>query len=317
MVKRLLRIVALTALLILVDVSAAQGDAPPDSAYIKGLVGHAQKHSISCEARSAADLATFWGIRIGENEFLEALPRANNPEQGFVGNPNDTWGHLPPHGYGVHAGPVADTLRGYGLQAIALNNLSWDDLRLQVSAGNPVIVWVIGTMWGGSSEHYTAPDGSTSLVAAFEHTMILTGYNQDTVQVVDAYSGQYQTYWLSTFLNSWAVLGNMAVFASLSTDGQLPAPAESNTESYIVEPGDYLTALARRFGTSWEQLAQENSISYPFSIQPGQALKVPGGVNQPAEPEQAQPARTYKVVNFNIRIPMVQRDNRLSVQPPE
>ena len=54
--------------------------------------------------------------------------------------------------------------------------------------------------------------------------MILTGYNQDTVQVVDAYSGQYQTYSLSTFLNSWAVLGNMAVFASLEADSRTLLP---------------------------------------------------------------------------------------------
>ena len=160
MLKRLLRIVALATLLIMVDVSAAQGDDLPDSAYITGLVGHAQKHSISCEARSAADLATFWGIRIGENEFLQALPRADNPEQGFVGNPNDNWGHVPPDGYGVHAGPVADTLRSYGLQATALNNLSWDDLRTQVSAGNPVIVWVIGQCGVGQPSIIQPPMGA-------------------------------------------------------------------------------------------------------------------------------------------------------------
>ena len=317
MLKRLLRIVALATLLIMVDVSAAQGDDLPDSAYITGLVGHAQKHSISCEARSAADLATFWGIRIGENEFLQALPRADNPEQGFVGNPNDNWGHVPPDGYGVHAGPVADTLRSYGLQATALNNLSWDDLRTQVSAGNPVIVWVIGAMWGGTAEHYSAPDGSTSLVAAFEHTMILTGYNQDTVQVVDAYSGQYQTYLLSSFLNSWAVLGDMAVFASLEDDMQNAAPADIYTENYTVQPGDYLTALARQFGTSWEKLAELNSIGYPFTIQPGQALQVPGGSAHASALEVVQPAQTSKVVNFNVRMPFVQRDNRLSTLPPE
>ena len=144
MLKRLFRIVALATLLILVDVSTAQGDDLPDSAYISGVNGHAQKHSLSCEARSAADLATFWGIRIGENEFLEALPRSDNPENGFVGNPNDAWGNIPPHGYGVHAGPVADTLRHYGLQARRYNNLSWDDLRAEINAGHPVIVWVIG-----------------------------------------------------------------------------------------------------------------------------------------------------------------------------
>lgn len=311
MLKRLVRILALAALLFLVDGSAAQGDALPDSAYISGVNGHAQKHPLSCEARSAADLATFWGIRIGENEFLQALPKADNPDSGFVGNPNDAWGSIPPHSYGVHAGPVADTLRAFGLQAEALNNLSWDDLRSQIYAGNPVIVWIIGQMWGGSSEHYAAPDGSTVRVAAFEHTMILTGYNQDTVQVVDAYSGHYQTYNLSTFLHSWSVLGNMAVFTSLEAEAEPVPPAETHADTYTVQPGDYLIALAKRFGTSWEMLAQLNQIGFPFVIQPGQQLLLPFQEAHETVGEATESVPAPITVNFNVNfiicLPMVQR----------
>jgi uncharacterized protein YvpB len=307
MVKRLIRILALAALLFLVDVSTAQGGDLPESAYISGVNGHAQKHSLSCEARSAADLATFWGIRIGENEFLEALPRSGNPDSGFVGSPNDAWGNIPPSGYGVYAGPVADTLGAFGLQAEAHNNLSWDDLRAEIHAGRPVIVWVIGQMWNGTSMRYTAPDGSTSQVAYYEHTMILTGYSRDTVQVVDAYSGLYQTYMLSTFLHSWAVLGNMAVFTSLEAVAETDIPIETHSETYTVQPGDYLIELAKRFGTSWEKLAQLNTIGYPFVIQPGQILQLPGGEEYVTVSEVAEPLSTPKIVNFIILLPMVQR----------
>ncbi len=134
--KRLVLIVALVTLLFLVDVSTAQGNAIPDSAYISGLTGHPQGYNLSCESRSAADLAAFWGLSIGETEFLQALPHSDNPETGFVGNPNEAWGFLPPHGYGVHASPVADVLKSYGLEAIGLSNLSWDDLRGEISAGH-------------------------------------------------------------------------------------------------------------------------------------------------------------------------------------
>jgi uncharacterized protein YvpB len=311
MLKRFLIILALTTLLFLVDVSGARGDALPDSVYISGVNGHAQKHSLSCEARSAADLATFWGIHIGENEFLEALPRSENPDSGFVGDPNDAWGRVPPRSYGVYAGPVADTLRHFGLQSEAHNNLVWDDLRFEINAGRPVIVWVIGQMWGGTSVRYTAPDGSSSRVANFEHTMILTGYNHDTVQVVDAYSGQYQTYWLSTFLNSWGVLGNMAVFTSLEAVVKTEAPAETHADTYTVQPGDYLIELAHRFGISWETLAQLNNIGYPFVIQPGQQLHLPGVAAPEAISQIVQPAPARKSVNYNlhfiIRLPIVQR----------
>jgi uncharacterized protein YvpB len=317
LVKRLVRILALAALFFLVDVSGAQGDTVPDSAYISGVNGHAQKHSLSCEARSAADLATFWGIRIGENEFLEALPQSDNPDSGFVGDPNDTWGSIPPHGYGVYAGPVAETLRTFGLQAEAHDNLSWDDLRTEIHGGRPVIVWVIGQMWGGTSLSYTAPDGSTSRVAYYEHTMILTGYNWDTVQVVDAYSGQYQTYLLSTFLHSWAVLGNMAVFTSPVTVEAADAPVETHTDTYTVQRGDYLIALAERFGTSWEKLSDLNSIGYPYVIQPGQVLQLPGGEEQQTVSDAAEPAPTSKTVNFIVRLPMVQRMTQPDVLPSQ
>src|SRR4030066_652743 len=90
--KRLFRIFALVVWLIMMDVSIAQGESLPDSAYVTGVVGHAQGYSLSCEARSVADWAAYWGVNIGEAEFLEALPHADNPEDGFVGNPNDAWG---------------------------------------------------------------------------------------------------------------------------------------------------------------------------------------------------------------------------------
>jgi uncharacterized protein YvpB len=312
LMKLILRILALAALMILADVSATQGTDLPDSAYITGVHGHPQKHSLSCESRSAADLAAFWGISLGENEFLGVLPRADNPELGFVGSPDDPWGYIPPHSYGVHAGPVADTLDEFGLQATALNHLSWDDLRGEINAGHPVIVWIIGQMWAGSPVEYQAPDGATSIVATYEHTMILTGYNMDTVQVLDAYSGQYQTYPLSTFLQSWSVLGNMAVFSS----GDAPVNATPTTEgdrgNYTVQPGDYLIELANKFGTTWQVLAELNAIVYPYSIYPGQVLQLPPTPivsDQPeatvVPPEQAPVEPVVRAKDFQVHLPLV------------
>ena len=291
LIKHLLLILVLVSALVLLDFTTVHGEALPDSAYIYGVNGHAQGYSLSCEARSAADLAAFWGVNFGETEFLQALPSSDNPDLGFVGSPNEVWGRLPPHGYGVHADPVAATLGDFGLQAEAHRDLGWDDLRSEISTGRPVIVWVIGQMWGGTPVDYEASDGSTARVAAFEHTMLLTGYSADSVQVIDAYSGQYQYYWLNTFLKSWAVLGDMAVFASNEgTQQDEPAP-EASGGTYTVQPGDYLVALAEKFGTSWQELAELNAIGYPFIIYAGQELQLPAGENNQAEPEPTpQPA---------------------------
>jgi hypothetical protein len=56
---------------------------------------------------------------------------------------------------------------------------------------------------------YTAQDGSTIIVASFEHTVIMTGYDESTVSVVDG-DLLYQRP-MDEFLASWGVLQNMAI----------------------------------------------------------------------------------------------------------
>jgi uncharacterized protein YvpB len=314
--KRVLLMLLLVTSLLAADVSTARGDSPPDSAYVFGLNGHPQSYAISCESRSAADWAAFWGVSIGETEFLRALPSSDDPEVGFVGNPNDPWGRIPPLGYGVHAEPVAETLRDFGLKAEAHKDLSWDDLREEIGAGRPVIVWVIGGMWAGTPVDYEAEDGNTIRVAAFEHTMILTGYSSSSVQVVDAYTGQYQYYSLSAFLKSWAVLGNMAVLGEPSNDEQ-SSPPQVRGETYTVKKGDYVIALARQFGIDWRDIADLNSLTYPFTIHPGQVLQLPAVARQEpvVEPEPTATPKPVWVVRAKVSLPIVGKN--ASIQATE
>lgn len=283
----------------------------PERAYISELVGYAQRFTLSCESRSAVDWASYWGVGIREKKFLNSLPRSDNPDTGFVGNPNDEWGNLPPFSYGVHAEPVAATLREYGLQAEAYRGLSWDDLRREIAAGRPVIVWVIGQMWPGAPVRYTASDGRSVSVARYEHTMILIGYDPSRVHVIDAFSGQTQSYPLGTFLASWKTLGRMAVIGTGSaapdfapapspesdTPDMQPAveysaysflpqvfqaphlvlaaaPSEDTQRTYTVKRGEYLREISRRFNLDWQQIAYLNGIGYPYVIYPGQVLRL-------------------------------------------
>jgi hypothetical protein len=132
-----------------------------------------------------------------------------------VGDPNGVWGYLPPYSYGVHASPIAKLLNDYGLLAQAHLEFSWTDLQTEIAAGRPVIVWVIGEMWPGKATLYKAQDGSNVHVANFEHTMIITGYNQKKIEALDAFTGQAKRYPVEKFLKSWQVLGNMAVTAQI------------------------------------------------------------------------------------------------------
>lgn len=186
-------------------------DGLPAESWINGVTGYAQSQNLTCESRSAVDWARFFGVSIGEMEFHNGLPISDNPESGFVGYIDDYLGQIPPASYGVHAPPVAALLRDYGLTATAVKGYSLEKLKKQIANGNPVIVWIIGNVWYGSPVDYTASDGSIVTVAHFEHTAIVIGYDEEGLTFVD----NDLVYWRSTesFLNSWAVLGNMAIIA--------------------------------------------------------------------------------------------------------
>jgi len=105
--RRVLPALLLFAILLVGPVGIVQAQDLPERASVSGLAGYPQRFSLSCESRSAVDWAGFWGVSIREKRFLNELPRSDNPDAGFVGDPDGEWGNLPPRSYGVHAEPVA------------------------------------------------------------------------------------------------------------------------------------------------------------------------------------------------------------------
>lgn len=64
-----------------------------------------------------------------------------------------------------------------------------------------------------------------------------------------------------------------------------PAPADpAATTSYTVQPGDYLSAIARRFGVTAAALTAANNLSNPSLIYVGQVLVIPGADGQAPPP---------------------------------
>lgn len=182
----------------------------PAQAQVRGVQGYDQALPLDCEARVAVDWAAFFGVKIGEFAFFNQLPKSDNPDAGFVGNVNGTWGQIPPNPYGIHAEPVAALLREYGLPAYAHRSLSWDALRAEIAAGRPVYVWVIGAV--SSPEvpiYYQSKDGHVSVVAHFEHTVQVSAYTEKQVTIRDG--SKTYTRLLDDFLRSWSALQNMAI----------------------------------------------------------------------------------------------------------
>lgn len=56
--------------------------------------------------------------------------------------------------------------------------------------------------------------------------------------------------------------------------GPTPAPTP---QAYVVQPGDTLSEIAERFGTTVRALVRANDIDDPDRIHPGQELVIPSG----------------------------------------
>lgn len=181
----------------------------PESFYITDITGHRQVYSLGCEASASVDWAGYFDVPIIEYTFQVSLPLSDNPDYGFVGDVNSPWGQIPPYGYGVHAEPVADLLVSYGLPAKAVRNYSIDELKQKLSESKPAIVWVIGNMEWSEPVNYTDSEGRVSVVAPFEHVVIATGYDADSIRYMS--NGKFYDTPTDVFERSWGVLGNMAV----------------------------------------------------------------------------------------------------------
>lgn len=73
-----------------------------------------------------------------------------------------------------------------------------------------------------------------------------------------------------------------------------PPPPATGGSTYTVQPGDYISLIARRFGVTVAALLSANNLSNPNLIYAGQVLKIPGG-SGPAPtpvPTTAPPAGT-------------------------
>ena len=184
------------------------------TATARRLAGSPQARRLSCEARSAADLLAAHGITVSEAVVLGRLPRSDNPDVGFVGDPDGAPGGVPPAAYGVHEGPVAAVLRGLGLDARAERgrDLAW--LAAETSAGRPVIAWVTGSCHVARPVVRTDAAGRSFTAVSGEHTVLVLAVRRDAVLVLDPGDGRVRTFEADELDAAWALLGRRAVSAA-------------------------------------------------------------------------------------------------------
>lgn len=61
-----------------------------------------------------------------------------------------------------------------------------------------------------------------------------------------------------------------------TVENKVENPKTNEESTYTVKPGDTLSAIAKKYGTTYQELAKINGIANPNLIHPGQVLKVNG-----------------------------------------
>ncbi len=178
------------------------------------IPNHPQERNLSCEFRSATDLATYYGWEFTWKELFKQVGHDpnGNPNVGFVGRSiDDPPGGIYPAGYGVYAEPVARGLRDLGVDATAYREQTIEWLKLKLTEGHPIIVWATAGLSQSQIVEWETKDGIIVQGVPHEHTFTAVGYDEVGIYLNDPYTGGTDYYTWEQFKSSWLLLGNMAL----------------------------------------------------------------------------------------------------------
>lgn len=103
-----------------------------------------------------------------------------------------------------------------------------------------------------------------------------------------------------------------------------PDATEVAKTTYVVQPGDTLSAVVRKTNAGADVIAHENDLKPPFALRPGQKLKIPGGRYHVVKKGQSgiAIARAYqvewsKIIELNhLKEPFTLREGQRLMLPP-
>jgi uncharacterized protein YvpB len=205
----------------------------------------AQNRYLSCEYAAVRIATTFWGYKLSEEDFINAIPTNPNPHLGFRGNINGKFGGI--NDYGVYPEPIARFLISKGLKT----KLLWGgvaQLKEEIALGRPVVAWVTADLTV-SAPIAKEVDGVPVSMTPYEHALTVYGYDGRGVYVSDPAFGTKDYHSWDKFLRSWAQLDYMAL--SLHTPNAKTHPNEM--------PG-----IATYFYRYWLRNGRTGSIGRPL-----------------------------------------------------
>jgi uncharacterized protein YvpB len=175
-----------------------------------------------CEATALSMLLAAAGIRAGQLELQERIPRSGpldpepvsgsrlfrwgDPELGFVGRPA---GGGAAGGFGVYEPPIRAVASSYGVHLLDLHGRSVGAVRALVLAGHPVLAWV--GLAAGPYQSWLTPSGREITVNLNEHAIVLVGAGPGYVLVNNPLTGRRERWNEGLFSYRWKLLGRRAL----------------------------------------------------------------------------------------------------------
>ncbi len=159
----------------------------------------------------------------------------------------------------------------------------------------------VTTDWCCGENYYMSIDATPDMVWNFwvwssHHYLNLVNPRFDEVGIGMSSNGYRHSYVM--------VFGN-APDPSAPPPTPVPVIIDSGAQGdYVIQQGDTLMSIARRFGTSVNVLAAANGLVDPFLIYPGQRLVIPGAANAPVTPPQQTPPSPVPAVAVQQSAPL-------------
>ncbi len=180
-----------------------------DAYIIDGIPSVTQWYNLSCEYAAAATVTLFWGNLVSQNTFIAQIGRDANPHVGFRGNINGEFGGL--RDYGIYAEPLVPILEDYGYNATVFYGTDVARLEANIRAGYPAVVWLTSGKYVERKAYWGEQNGETYKLVPGEHAVVLYGYDDYGVYIMDVANGGYfHTEWES-FMYRWNYFDGMTL----------------------------------------------------------------------------------------------------------
>jgi LysM repeat protein len=141
-------------------------------------------------------------------------------------------------------------------------------------------------------------------------SLALQAYNLGPIQVENG-------------VRNWAYSGEVLAYAQQFRDEHAanyggpvstPDPPTSSSNSYTVQPGDYLYLIGQKTGVNWQTIAFVNGISYPYIIHPGEVLQLTGATSSSTWTYTIRPGDTLYLIGerYGVSWQQIAQQNGIS-----